>query len=135
SGQSRMMYQSLQPKSEGTISPKRSKPQVGSRTPHDAVTSLTTGCRRTYKAGGVSAARTFCPGAYATRLYDVAPFGAWETAIRAVEALNPFPSLRKRNIKTCASGWCGAEIFYIFLILDSITPRAAAPKAQSDGAR
>jgi hypothetical protein len=41
SGRGRMMYQSLAPESEGTISPKRSKPQGGHRSPHDAVTSLT----------------------------------------------------------------------------------------------
>src|SRR5437016_5121192 len=40
SGQSRMMYQSLLPKPEGTIFCKRSKPQGTDRTPHDAVASM-----------------------------------------------------------------------------------------------
>ena len=35
SGQSRMMYQCLTPKPEGTISAKRSMPQAGDTSPHD----------------------------------------------------------------------------------------------------
>ena len=40
SGQSRMMYQSLVPKPEGTIFSKRSKPQGTDRSPHDAATII-----------------------------------------------------------------------------------------------
>jgi hypothetical protein len=40
SGQSRKMYQNLEPKPEGTIFSKRSKPQGTDRTPHDAATSM-----------------------------------------------------------------------------------------------
>jgi len=43
SGQSRMMYQNLVPKPEGTIFSKRSKPQGTYRTPHDAATIMTGG--------------------------------------------------------------------------------------------
>ena len=41
SGQSRMMYQCLTPKAEGTISAKRSMPQAGDTSPHDIVASVT----------------------------------------------------------------------------------------------
>jgi hypothetical protein len=40
SGQRRLMYQSLEPKPEGTIFSKRSKPQGTDRTPHDAATIM-----------------------------------------------------------------------------------------------
>jgi hypothetical protein len=40
SGPSRMMYQNLEPKPEGTISFKRSVPQGMDRTPHDATTIM-----------------------------------------------------------------------------------------------
>jgi hypothetical protein len=43
SGQSRMMYQNLAPKPEGTIFSKRSKPQGTDRTPHDAATIMAGG--------------------------------------------------------------------------------------------
>ena len=43
SGQGRMMYQSLEPKPEGTIFSKRSKPQGTDRTPHDAATIMAGG--------------------------------------------------------------------------------------------
>jgi len=43
SGPSRMMYQNLVPKSEGTIFSKRSMPQGTYRTPHDATTIMTDG--------------------------------------------------------------------------------------------
>ena len=43
SGQGRMMYQNLEPKPEGTIFSKRSKPQGTDRTPHDATTIMTGG--------------------------------------------------------------------------------------------
>ena len=40
SGQSRKMYQYLEPKPEGTIFPKRSMPQEDDRAPHDTGTSM-----------------------------------------------------------------------------------------------
>ncbi len=43
SGQGRRMYQNLEPKPEGTIFSKRSKPQGTDRTPHDATTIMTGG--------------------------------------------------------------------------------------------
>jgi hypothetical protein len=43
SGLSRMRYQNLEPKPEGTIFSKRSKPQGTDRTPHDATTIMTGG--------------------------------------------------------------------------------------------
>ncbi len=41
SGQSRMMYQNLKPKPEGTIFSKRSTPQGTDRAPHDAAIIMT----------------------------------------------------------------------------------------------
>ena len=43
SGPGRMMYQNLEPKPEGTIFDKRSKPQGSDRAPHDAATIMTGG--------------------------------------------------------------------------------------------
>ena len=43
SGQSRMMYQCLEPEPEGAILPKRSMPQGTDSSPHDATTSMTAG--------------------------------------------------------------------------------------------
>ncbi len=43
SGPGRKMYQNLEPKPEGTIFSKRSKPQVSDRTPHDATTIMAGG--------------------------------------------------------------------------------------------
>jgi hypothetical protein len=43
SGRGRKMYQNLEPKPEGTIFSKRSKPQGTDRTPHDATTIMTGG--------------------------------------------------------------------------------------------
>jgi hypothetical protein len=40
SGRSRKMYQNLEPKTEGVISVKRSKPQDTESTPHDTSASL-----------------------------------------------------------------------------------------------
>ena len=40
SGPGRMMYQSLQPKPEVTIFPKRSKPQEDDSSPHDTAASV-----------------------------------------------------------------------------------------------
>jgi len=40
SGPGRKMYQSLKPKPEGTIFPKRSVPQEDNSSPHDAGTSI-----------------------------------------------------------------------------------------------
>jgi hypothetical protein len=43
SGRGRRMYQNHEPKPEGTIFSKRSKPQGTDRTPHDATTIMTGG--------------------------------------------------------------------------------------------
>jgi hypothetical protein len=45
SGPSRMMYQDLTPKPEGTIFSKRSKPQGTYRAPHDATTLVKGGLK------------------------------------------------------------------------------------------
>ena len=55
SGQSRKMYQYLQPKPEGTILPKRSMPQEADRAPHDTGTSMANWLEWNIQGGGVAA--------------------------------------------------------------------------------
>ena len=54
SGQSRKMYQYLQPKPEGTILPKRSMPQEAERAPHDTGTSMANWLEWNIQGGGVA---------------------------------------------------------------------------------
>ena len=54
SGQSRKMYQNLEPKPEGAILPKRSMPQEVTRSPHDTGASMANWLKTNIQGGKVA---------------------------------------------------------------------------------